>query len=273
MATTKLNGDKTPRKQKSRNPKIEFDKLQMYFGEPYVINLENTEGIITIYQPTIGDIVKFGEKKFYSTLNIFITNTTSYRLMLWECGYDWNEISDFELFIMLYSSIDSCASKLMFGDLDWNNFKPYQKNINNKSEVVLYSKVDDIEINEEVYFHISQYLRNVFNSFPEEKITTDKIMKKWFINKDKRQLENEKEKEKMKISSNDSSMLSVISACINHPGFKYNLEQLKDIGICQFYDSVKRLQLYESTTALMKGMYSGFVSGIKPDDCNFMKEL
>lgn len=271
MATTKLNGDKTPKKIKSRNPKIEFDKLQMYFGEPFVIDLENVCGTITIYQPTIGDLVRFGEKNFYPTLNIFVTNTTSYRLMLWESGIDWNELSDFELFTMLLSGINPDASKLIFGELDWSKFKPYKKSNGELEEIILYDNENQIEINEKVYFHISQYLRNVFNIFPEEKITTDKIMKKWFINKDKRQLANEKEKKDKK--SDDSSMLATISACINHPGFKYNLEELKNVGVCQFYDSVKRLQIYESTTALMKGMYSGFVSGIKLEDCNFMKDI
>jgi len=59
-----------------RNPKVDFDLLQMYFGEPYVIDLENTPGKVTVYSPTIGDIIEIGEKKFYQTLNIFICNTT-----------------------------------------------------------------------------------------------------------------------------------------------------------------------------------------------------
>ena len=57
-------------------PKYEFDRLQMYFGEPYVIDLDNAYGSITVYSPTIGDIVRLGEKRFYQTLNIFICTTT-----------------------------------------------------------------------------------------------------------------------------------------------------------------------------------------------------
>jgi hypothetical protein len=43
----------------------------------------------------------------------------------------------------------------------------------------------------------------------------------------------------------------------------------------EFYDSVSRLQIYEQSTALMKGMYSGFISAkdIKPEDYNFMREI
>lgn len=67
---------------------MEFDRLKMLFAEPYVIDLEDTAGSLTIYQPTIDDIVKVGEAEFYSTLNIFVTTTTAYRLPLWEAGLD-----------------------------------------------------------------------------------------------------------------------------------------------------------------------------------------
>lgn len=261
---------------KSRNPVIEFDKLQMYFGEPYVIDLESVEGSITVYQPKIGEIVRYGEKKFYSMLNIFVTNTTSYRLPLWKLQprIDWNVLSDFELFLMLYSGIDTASTKLIFGDLDFSKFEIYTKTLGDTQETVLYDSENKIEINKDVYHHFSQYLRNVFNIFPEEKLTKDPIMKQWFITKDERQLEVDKTKRE-KGTAKDMSIQNVISSCVNHPGFKYNLSQLLDVGVCEFYDSVKRLQIYESTTALMKGMYSGFVDGskLKSDDYNFMKEI
>ena len=85
-------------KAKSRNPIIHFDRLPMYFGEPFVIDFDNLKGKVIIYSPTIGDIVEKGETRFYSTLSILTTNTTVNRLMLWENGLDWNEVSDFELF-------------------------------------------------------------------------------------------------------------------------------------------------------------------------------
>ena len=258
----------------SRNPKIEFDQLQMYFGEPYEIDLESAIGKITVYQPTIGDIVRLGEKKFNSTLNIFTTNTTANRLELWRNKIDWNEISDFTLFCMLYRGIDYKASFLIFKDLDFSDFEPIGKIVDGVETVILYNEKLDIEINEDVYQHMCQYLRNVINTFPEEKITHDPIMKKWFINKDERQLNIEKEKaEKGLLDS--STIQPLISACINHPGFKYKLHELKEVGICEFYDSVKRLQIYENTTALMKGMYSGMIDSkkINPEDYNFMKKI
>ena len=71
----------------------DFDELKMYFGEDYWVTDK-----ICIKVPTVGDILEFGDTKFYSMLNLFCANPTSLRLQLWKMNKDWNEISDFELF-------------------------------------------------------------------------------------------------------------------------------------------------------------------------------
>lgn len=259
---------------KKRNPVIEFDDLQIYFAEPYIIDVPSAQGTLTIHQPSFRDLIRFGEKRFFSGLNPLITNTTSYRYPLWKMGIDWNEFSDFDLFLLLYKDLDVDVMKCFFDDVDLTKFGVYEKTVGEDVTHVLYDEDLEIEINEEVYWHFSQYLRKVFNMNPEEKITKDPILKQWYINQDERQMENERKlAEKGKTKSH--SILPLISACVNHPGFKYSINELKDITIGQFYDSVSRLQVYENTTALLKGMYSGFVDGksIKPENYNFMKEI
>ena len=262
-----------------RNPKIEFDELQMFFGEPYVIDTEETEGSITVYSPTIGDILLMGEKKFYQGLNIFICNTTQYRTILWDMGIDWNTFPDFHLFIMFSSQIDKDVAELLF-KMDFSKFEPLKKykdeTMDEESfEWVLYDRENKVEINENVYFHFSQYLRSVFGINPEEKLTTNETLKQWYINKDKRAIENAKKLEEQGKEKKSYSMRSIVSSLINHPGFKYKLKELKQVGVAEFYDSVRRLPVYEQSTALMKGLYSGFIDGskIKPEDYNFMRDI
>ena len=89
----------------SSNDIFEYDELKMYFGEPYQVTDK-----ITITQPSIGDILTFGDKKFYSIVSTLCANPTMFRLQLWDMGIDWNEISDFELFIMLSKSLTSYAN-------------------------------------------------------------------------------------------------------------------------------------------------------------------
>lgn len=260
---------------KSRNPVIIFNKLQMVFGEPYVIDLKDCEGSITVTIPNVLSIISMGYDNFYANLNLLTSNTTTYRLMLWKNGTDWNVLSDFELFISLYKGLSDEVSELLFNGLKLSEFEPYVKKKEDKEIIVLYHKEKQIEINEQVYFHISQYLRKAFNINPEEKITKDRNLKLMYIKKDEMHLEAESKKsdEEKEKSSPEEQLLALFSSCVNHPGFKYNWQQLKDINMCQFFDAVNRLQIYESSTALMKGMYSGFVDvkGIASDAYNFMK--
>ena len=91
--------------------KIQFDELQMYYQIPYKVN-----DFITIYQPTIGEIMELGDLRFYASLYPFTCNPTSMRLKLWDDGLDWNKVSEFELFIILHPNMDFQALPLVFGD-------------------------------------------------------------------------------------------------------------------------------------------------------------
>lgn len=267
-----------------RNPKIELDILKMYFDRPYHIDLDGVPGEIVVYPPMLGDIIDVGETKFRQTLSIFTANTTQYRVILWDLNMDWNEISDFDLFVMLYKGIDPESSKLLFGDLDWTKFEPLMirrpkedgspPSEDDPAELILWDNEDEIEINYDVWNHFCQYLRAATNTYPEEKITNDSTLKQWYINKDKRELQRKKElahegKEPI------SSLQPLISACVNHPGFKYKKNELNQVSIFEFYDSVSRLAIYEQSIAIMRGMYGGFIDGkgIKPEDYNFMREI
>ena len=70
--------------------------LKLYFGEDYHV----TDKII-IHQPSIQEIIDYGERDFYTMVYGLCTNPTGVRLRLWDLGIDWNSISDYELFAML----------------------------------------------------------------------------------------------------------------------------------------------------------------------------
>lgn len=240
-----------------------FNKLQMYFGLDY----EVAEGI-TIHQPSIMDIVKYDDNKFYTMLNVFIGNPTNYRLALWDAGRDWNKITDYELFYNLIKDLDVKDTALLFGDLDFRLFKPFVQEKN--GEVILINEKQNVAITEKIYFEIANYLRTMFNIFPKVEKVKGKTAKEWIIDEERMNLA-----QRQKENKNSSFLLPMISFALNHPGFKYNKEQLKDVGICEFMDSVQRLQIYESTSSLMKGMYSGFVDTSKIDkkEFNFMRDI
>ncbi len=250
----------------------------MYFGEPFEVG-----NGMTVLMPTVGDILRLDNSDitFYQTLYIWIANPTTYRLMLWDNGIDWNKISDYELFLMLYKTENPDVSKMMFGNVDFQQFGLFHKTVQEKNEdgeivdvqkVTLYSPEQDIEISEQDYTLISQYLKAAFNIYPKVEKAKGRITKESIIEEERMNL-IAKERKGEDIPT--SSLLPLISSCINHPGFKYNLNELREVNFVQFMDSVQRLQIYESTSALLKGAYSGFcdTSKIDKDEFNFMRDI
>lgn len=251
--------------KKNDDSKYHFDKLRLFFGLDYYV-----KGV-RICQPTIGDILEIGEKDFYSAVSPFINNSTSIRLMLWKAGIDWCNVKDIEVYeIMMSESKNVEPLKLIFPDVNFQDFKLMSIQLPNEedTQLCLYNKPSDLVLLEDDYMEVAEYIREMLNVHPKVEKAKGKTTKKWMIQEDEQNLLN-------KPSENDSSLLPLISSLINHPGFKYNLEELKQVGICQFYDAIKRLQIYEGTRALLQGSYSGFcdTSKINKEQFNFMRDI
>lgn len=249
-------------KKKADTPQFDIDRLQLYLGEPFKLNEK-----ITVLQPTIGDLIRFGEKEAYSVVHVFTANTTSYRMILWDMGVDWCKITDFELFQMLCPTLSQAQTSFLFGDIDFSKLQRYQKQIGEDVSIVLYDPVQDLEIDENMYKKLAWYVRSMFNIFPKIEFGKGRATKEMLVDEDRLNYEKHK---------NDpyaSTLLPLISTCLNHPGFKYTKSELVNVGIVEFMDSVQRLQIYESTRALYTGMYSGFVdtSKIPKEQFDFMR--
>lgn len=252
--------------KKESEPQYHFDKLKMYFGEDF-----NYKGII-ISMPTIGDILEIGEERFFRAISPFIYNSTSIRVMLWDNGIDWNDVKDIEVFNIMSKLIqDKEAQNLLFKNLSFSNFniKPIKENIDDEEvKLSLYDEEAGILLYEKDYMVIAEYIREIFNMHPKVEKAKGKTAKSWIIQEDKIEAQHKEDK-------NTSTLLPLISTCVNHPGFKYKLQELREVGIYQFMDSVKRIQKYENGTAALKGCYSGMISSkdIPNDVLNYMGDI
>lgn len=247
---------------------LDFNPLQVYFGDDYVINDK-----IIIRQPTIQDFIDYGEDKIYGVIAPFITNTTASRVKLWDMGIDWNKITNQELFALMIRKVDYEYSKIIFGNIDFSDFEFYTEQIGDSKSIVLHNPKMDLTINEETMNKMCTYIQHVFHAFPpEEEFTSSKTLKQELINNDKQKILAQQKRAKEKGSD---SLLSMISFCLNHPGFKYKKNELRDVCIAEFMDSVQRLQVFESTKALYGGMYSGMcdLSKIDKNEFNFMRDI
>ena len=266
----------------------DYDEMKLYMGDKFYQYWPTPK--IRIYQPSVLDVIDYGDTKFYSSVTTLCANPTSFRLQLWEMGIDWNKMTEFELFRMLIKNYTPDETSLLFGDLNLSWFDEYKNNETGK-DVLVYNPRDEkderipinlndvdnlIIITEEDYLKIVGFLRYVFNIHPKVEKAKGKSTKLTIIEDEKIKLMNEL-KNKKDDDSKKSFLLPLVSACLNHPGFKYKKSELGEVGIVEFMDSVRRLQTYESATALMKGIYSGMVDTSKIKDLNneinWMKDL
>ena len=261
--------DKKKKQIKTSHPEYHFDKLRMYFGEDYTING------ITISIPTIGDILDIGESKFYQAISPFLSNSTSIRVLLYDVfKKDWNKTKDIEVFYILYQLLeDKEPLKLLFEDFSFDGFELIQarKNIDDPeyNHLALFNQEKNMIIYDDEYMEIAEFIRAMMNVHPKVEKAKGKTTKQWILQEDRMKAGQDNKKKCT------STLLPLISSCINHPGFKYKLEELKQVNICQFMDSVNRIQKYEQGTAALHGIYGGMVSAkdIPEDLINFMGDI
>ena len=261
--------DSEKKKSQNKKPEYHFDKLKMYFGEDCTINN------ITISIPTIGEILEVGESKFYQSLSPFLNNPTSIRVFLYDTFHkDWNKTKDIEVFFIMYQLVqDKEPLKLIFKDFSFDDFVliSAKRDVLDKEydHLALFNEEKNILIYDDDYLEIAEYIRTMMNIHPKTEKAKGKTTKHWMLQEDRMKAQQNEDKK------DSSTLLPLVSACINHPGFKYKLEDLKQVNIYQFMDSVQRIQKYEQGVAAIHGIYGGMISAkdIPNDLINFMGDL
>ena len=139
-------------------------------------------------------------------------------------------------------------------------------------EHVLYQKADNgkyIIIDRGIYLRIVTVLRKIHNLKPKIEYAATKTLTKILIELNRSDIQSAANR------SYNSSLLPLISTMTNMEGFKYNLNDIREMPYYAFIDSVKRISLIKSTNALLNGCYSGWIDGSKIDkkSLNWFKEF
>lgn len=242
-------------------PLFEFDVLQMYFGDDYKINDK-----ITIHQPSIQEIVDWGEHRYYSMVHTLCSIPSDAKSALYDDGIDWEEISDFEYFIKVAQNYQKSETSIIFGELDFTSMVITVDSTN--GQLILYDTVNDIKIDTYMYQKMIDYVRQMHQIVPSPEKAFNKRTKLALIEFDRA------EKRKASQEKRKSILQPLISAMVNSAGFKYKLNELREIKIVEFMDSVKRIQVIKSADALLSGTYSMVdTKKINKKDYDWTREL
>lgn len=237
-----------------------IDILRVYFGDDFRVNQ-----YITIHQPTIDELVEYGEERYLLLVQMLTAIPSDMKSALFDAGMDWMQVPDLQLFYMLSTQLTPDDTRILFGDLDFSRFKLAQRS---NGEFVMLNP-DGVAIDRNIHHTISEYLCMVHHIKKKVENAYNRITKEVLIEED-RDRRKKASKEQFK-----SSLFSMISALINCPGFKYDLNGVRKMKLFEFYDSVVRVQTIVNTTGLMQGFYSGSIDPEKFDTkkLDFMRDL
>ena len=275
-----------------------YDELKIYRGSDIYITDK-----IKIKQPTIGQIEEFGEQRYFSA----VLNLTSVGVdLIWhltEMGIDFTKISDYDLFCKVivplvsskknilklleqnYLYDEECAKiynslsdedkeemlinplELILDNIDLADF--IQCTDTTTNEVVLYNREKDITIDRTVYMRVVDVVRKI-HGFKRNNIVPANESTKQDMIEDARD-----EHLASKYNTFKSILLPYVSSLINHPSCSYKHNDIWDLGINAFFDSIKRINKIQNATLLLQGAYSGFASlkGIDNERLNWSGDL
>lgn len=239
---------------------LDVDNLFLYFGDDYVIN-DN----ITISQPTIGQIVAYGESQYFSMVHTLTAIPSDLKAKLWDMGLDWCKVEDFDLFIMLSQTLTYDQTSILFKNLDFSKFKPFRNKQND--EIVLVDAESGIMIDQLIYMRMMSFLRKLHNITPKPEKAKGKRAKQAMIDEDRRNSE---------LNSNKpfkSYLLPLISSVKVKQG--YTKDYVKNMGLFEFFDDVNRIGVINNSDHLMSAAYAGTIDMKKIDkkELNWMREL
>lgn len=229
-----------------------YDELQILFGFDYKVT-----DFLTIHQPKVGEILEYGEQQYFSMVYTLTATPTNMMSVLDDMGIDYTKISDFELFLIIASTMPQEQTEILLGDLDLSAMRVGTSNINGLT--VLGIPGTDYYIDEYSYQNVVDYIRKMHGIVPDHKKAGNAITKRFLIEEDRRR------RNKMNGQKFESTLFPLVVSMLNTEEFKYNSREILNIGVCEFLESVKQIQKKKNAMALLQGSYSGMVDTSKID--------
>ena len=259
---------------------FDIDELKIYRGSDIPI----TDKIIVI-QPTIDQIIEFGEKRYFQTVQCLTGVGADFKWQLWDYfGIDYTTIEDFELFKkIIWGSLSSKKHihkeltenrekyaeqlkniseeelaemlvnplSLILKDIDLADFEEYKSDKND--ETILYDKEHDITIDRLVYSRIVDAVRKIHGFKRNNEIPGNESTKMIFI-------DDAREEAMMAAQKPYKSVLQPLISALAVKTGQLGNESIWNTKVYMFFDSIKRINKIQDATLLLQGAYSGFAS-------------
>ena len=232
--------------------------INLLYQKQYSINDK-----IHIVIPTVGEILS-DEDRYYSMVSMLTSMPIDLMVELDDAGIDYTEINEYELFLILFSSLRQMDASLIFGDMDLSKFILTESEQNGKP--MLYDEENNIQIDRAIHGQIAATLRKIHHLEKNRRRPANDEAKKYM-------LKRAREKAKRRRNKKDFSQLeSLIIAMVNTEQYKYDFESTLGLTIYQFNESVRQIIKKVDYEHRMSGIYAGTVDpkGMRQEDLNWL---
>lgn len=258
---------------------FENDELKIYRGG----DIQITPKII-VTQPTLDQIERFGEKRYFNAVHTLTSVGADLKWQLWDFDkIDYTKIEDYDLFIKFISQVLSSKKRihnelinnrekyvkelstlteedlnemlinplqLVLKDIDLADFMPYKTE---NEQIILYNAERDITIDRAVYSQMVDAVRKIHG-----------------FKRNNQMPANEKTKMDLIEDARDEAMAasrkpykSVLKPLISSLTVKCGMcgdDKIWNMKIAMFFDNIKRVSKIQDAELLLQGAYSGFAS-------------
>lgn len=229
--------------------------INLLYRRSYPINDK-----INIIIPTVGEILD-DEDGYYNLLSVFTAAPIDMMVQLDDAGIDFTEITDFDLFMILFNAIREEDTSLILGDLDLSEFV-FATNEQN-GQLVLYDPENDIVIDRAIHQKIAVTLRTIHHIKRDRRKPGNKEAKEYMLERARIKMKRNKNKQ------TDSQIEQLIIALVNTEQFKYDYDSVKNLSIYQFNESVQQIIHKIDYEHRMYGVYAGTVDTKKMSQEDF----
>lgn len=205
---------------------------------------------IKVVVPTVGEIIE-DEDSYYDMVSAFTAMPVDMMLVLEDNGIDFTKISAYELFLILFSGLQGKDSHLLFGDLDLSKFK-YAQN-QQTGNLILLDDENDIKIDPAVHGQIAATLRRIHHLEKNNRRPGNKDGKDYMLQRAREKADRRKGR------LQESQLEPLIVSMVNTEQFKYGYDEVLDLTIYQFNESVRQIIKKIDYDNRMHGIYAGTV--------------
>ena len=209
---------------------------------------------LSIRIPTVGEILE-DEDKYYEIVSSLTATPFQYMVQLDDMGIDYTQITDYQLFMMLFPMYAKSDLSLLFSDLDTSDFGIYINQQDNSQ--VIYSPNNNIIIDELIYNDLADTIRKINLLEKVKSKPGNESARKYLLEKERKKQKRNAKKPK------EPYLEKLVIALVNTSEFPYNYETCMDLSIYKFNQSFKQIQQKITFDNTMIGVYAGTVDTSK----------